>query len=78
MGLTNQTVRSYIRSGKLHAERIGRAYLISEKAVLDYVKLSGKSKPEPKGWDIDTTSWEVEENNSWDIDTKTDWSKVDQ
>jgi excisionase family DNA binding protein len=78
MGLTNQTVRLYIRSGKLEAERIGRAYLISEEAVLDYVKRS-KEKEDPNDWGLEgdntwgiETDWKLEEQDStWDI--KTDW-----
>ena len=31
--ITPQTIRGYIKSGKLHAQRVGRPYLISEESI---------------------------------------------
>lgn len=33
LDITPQTVRGYIKNGKLHAQRVGRPYLISEEAI---------------------------------------------
>lgn len=35
--VTPQTIRTYIRTGKLRASRIGRPHLITEKALREFV-----------------------------------------
>jgi excisionase family DNA binding protein len=74
MGLTNQTVRSYIRSGKLQADRIGRAYLISEPALRAYLKLrQADQQGEADGWDLpeDTSDWSKLED--WELPDTDGW-----
>jgi excisionase family DNA binding protein len=38
MKVTPQTVRAWIKAGKLKAEVVGKTYMISEKSILDYVE----------------------------------------
>lgn len=38
LGVTAQTVRSYIREGKLQGKRIGRPILITENALKDFLE----------------------------------------
>jgi hypothetical protein len=38
MKRTPETIRDYIKDGKLQAEKIGNAYYITESAIKDYYK----------------------------------------
>lgn len=38
MRVTPQTIRAWIKSGKLKAELVGKTYMISEQAIREYVE----------------------------------------
>lgn len=37
--VTPQTVREYIKQGKLKAQKVGRSFLVSEKNLLDFLNV---------------------------------------
>jgi len=42
LGVTSQTVRAWIKQGKLKSQRIGRPILITEKNIKEFLKPSLK------------------------------------
>ena len=42
LGVTSQTVRAWIKQGKLKSQRIGRPILITEKNIREFLKPSLK------------------------------------
>lgn len=38
LGITAQTVRSYIKNGKLNGQRIGRPVFISNNSIKEFIK----------------------------------------
>jgi excisionase family DNA binding protein len=42
LGITSQTVRAWIKEGKLKSQRIGRPILITEKNIREFLKPSLK------------------------------------
>jgi excisionase family DNA binding protein len=42
LGVTSQTVRAWIKGGKLKSQRIGRPILITEKNIREFLKPSLK------------------------------------
>lgn len=39
LNVTLQTVRDYIKKGKLKAQRVGKSFLISEKSIMEFLKV---------------------------------------
>ena len=38
LGVTPQTIRQYIKTGRLKAKRIGRPYFITEKSIKEFLE----------------------------------------
>ena len=36
-----RTLREYVKEGRLKAKKVGRAYLVTEKALVDFVEARG-------------------------------------
>lgn len=54
-GKDPETIRRWIRGGRLRSQRVGTQYLIDE-ADLDAVTATGDSIPRPPGWPKTTRS----------------------
>lgn len=52
LSLSTQVVRRYIRDGKIDASKIGKAYLVTEKSLMQFLdenKYESKKKPAKSG-----------------------------
>ena len=52
LSLSAQVVRRYIRDGKINASKVGKAYLVTEKSLMQFLdenKYESKKKPAKSG-----------------------------